>query len=1041
MSTETKASLTLSVLGEIEVRRGERRLDLPQSKKTRALLAYLVVSARPHKRDALCSLLWDVADDPRGALRWSLSKLRPLVNEPGVERIVSQGERVSFHAMGAEIDLLSIRRRLERGVGDLRDEELTALASVVRGEFLEGLELPHFPDFQAWCARQREEARILHKSILGTLLGRHGDRPTAAIPYAEALLRADPLDAPARAALAQVLAAAGREREAAEQIEAGRRLFQELGQDLPAELAKELALAPVVIETAAAVPSPTDQALDVEPAAASHQLVGRRGEMTQVLAALDRVASARKEVVLILTGEPGIGKTRLLRELAACACARGATVLAGAGFEIEKGRPYGPWIDALRHLPRIAFGDTLRAELAPLLPELGGEKENGSRERLFGAVCELIAARAHSAPPVVLLFDDVQWMDEASVELLHYAARMNPHRPVLIALAARAAELPDNRFVTRLLRVLRRWEVVEELPIPPLNAAETGELIRQVSPGADADPIFAESGGNPLFALEIARALPHRGDRSRTTLTELVRDRIDRLPAEASDVVRWAAVLGKTIAPRRLEKLLAIAADRLATAIETLLRHGLFVPLPGGEPAYAFGHDVVRHTVYADLSAPRRRLMHLQVAKVLSAEETTDEALITDIAHHAAFGGESAMAARACVAAGWRCLRLFAAAEAQGFARRGICYAEELPELERVQLQLELAEITIASRRPEEPLRASREIESLAGRALDLGAIEHARLGFHLLSYLRWEGGDSSGAQRYTLMAEMVSRTAEEKERVIAMAEAARCLALLDRDLPRAQALVLEAKAIMERVHFEPMAIADATGMLRLHEGRLEEAATLFAHARALARRDGDHRREFQALEHLALLELQRENFAEAAALTGDLLELGEKLPPGSEVPFARALSALDRYAQGEEAALAVLNRALAELQAVDAKQRQGAILLRAAAISLRAREPARARAQAAAALELATALGRENEVVLARIALARAAEALDDERASDAELEALAGVSAEQASFEARTALASLREAMAGRRETGRREAGRREAEAAESRRTMRTA
>jgi len=1005
MSTTVQEPLSLRFLGEIEVARGARRLDLPQSKKTRALLAYLVVSARPHRRADLCSLLWDVADDPRGALRWSLSKLRPLVNEPGCERIVTRGERVSFTPAGAAIDLYTVRDRLSNGVDTLDDTELAALATATRGEFLAGLELPHFPDYQSWCTRQREEARLLYTQILRALVARLAAEPARALPHAEALVHADPLDATARVACARLLAATGRTRDAEEQLAEGRRLFQELGQDPPLELATPVrAAAPAASDEIAAESA-------IEPVPPSHRLVGRRNEMAELLAALDQVAGARRERVVLLSGEPGLGKTRLLAELVLAARARGATVLAGAAFEVESGRPYGPWIDALRRLPRFTFGDVLRGELAPLLPELASTRAtDGTRERLFGAVSEIIAARAHSAPPVVLIFDDAQWIDEASAELLHYVARSNAHRPFLIALAARAAELPDNIVLTRILRAWQRGGIIAEIALGPLGAEETRELVREVAPQADPEPCAAESGGNPLYALELARALPHRGDRSRSTLAELVRDRLERLPAAARDVLSWAAVHGKTIRTRRLERLVALDAEALAGALDTLERHGLLTAAGGDLQELAFGHDVVRHIIYSDLSAPRRRLMHARIATLLAAEESTDESAIADIAHHASLAGDAALAARSCVAAGRRCLRLFANAAAASLARRGARYADELPELERVKLHLELAEIGVTARRPAEPEDTARGIEELSERALDLGAVEHARLGFHLLSYLRWEGGDTRDAERYTKLAEMVSRAADEKERVIALAEAARCLALLERDLPRAQALVQEAEALAGRVQIEPMAIPDALGLLRLHEGRLDEAAALFAEARTLARRDGDRRREFQALEHLAWLEFERQSLPAAEALAGELAALGAKLPAGSEAPLAAALVALARMARGDEAAPTALDAALSALRDQDAKQRQLAVLLHAAELDLRSGRPAPARARAAEAVRIAAALGRESEVVIARAALARAAAALGDRKAEAAELAALDASSLALVSAAAKLAAAAVR-------------------------------
>src|SRR5262249_59915893 len=128
--------------------------------------------------------------------------------------------------------------------------------------------------------------------------------------------------------------------------------------------------------------------------------------------------------------------------------------------------------------------------------------------RLCGRGAAGVAEPGGSAPPLVVALEDVHWMDAASAEMLHYVARQSRHRPVLIVLTARAGELADNEIAQRAIRSLREMGVLGELTLEPLGPAETRELVRGVAPQVDAERVFAESGGNPLFALELARALP-----------------------------------------------------------------------------------------------------------------------------------------------------------------------------------------------------------------------------------------------------------------------------------------------------------------------------------------------------------------------------------------------------------------------------------------------------------------------------------------------------------------------------------------------------
>ena len=982
-------SLNIKLLGGIELSRGAASVPLPQSKKTRALLAYLVVTARPHRRERLCSLLWDVTDDPRGALRWSLSKLRPLVDGSDKQRIVADRETVGFKPLDVRVDLVAIRDQISKGIAQAPTEELETLAGEFHGEFLEGLDLPDLHDFHSWCIAEREQARTEHVAVLNELMARFASQPEAALVHSRALVQVDPLNESVWAGLVRLLALTGHRQEAEEQSEAATRLLKDLGTRLSGELDEARRSTRVVQSAPQLSPHVHRQANTgalretgpLKPAG----LVGRKAERDRLVSALAETETRRRELVVLMTGDPGVGRTRLLRELISEARKRGGTVMNGRTYEAEQGRPYVPWMDALRRVPPFTVGQTIGADLAVLLPELPFDSAaEPSRDRLFGAVVELIAARAHSAAPVLLVLDDVQWCDEASAELLHYVTRMNRHRPVMVVLAAREGELADNVPMLRVLRSLRRDGLLEEIALGPLNKDETSQLIREVAPESDAERVFEQSEGNPLLAIELACALRDEPDVP-ATLTQLVRARVERLPAAAGDVLRWGAVIGYSFNVSRLAELTSMDVDELASALETLERHVLLREAPdsGGQAgAYAFAHKVVREAVYSDLSQPRRQLMHRRVAQVLNDLGRPDESIALDIAHHAALGGDAGMAARACVGAGRHCLRLFANTEAAAFARRGTSYAEQLTEPERVQRMIELTNISFAARRPDPADEAARKIEAFAERALDYGCAEHARLAFHMLSYLHWERGDWSDAERDTLRAHQVSQSAGQKEQVIAMAEAARCLALLERDLEKAEAMIFEAGALSTRLDIKPAAIPDAQGMLRLHEGRLDEAATLFEQARTRARAEGNRLDEFQALEHLLMVELQRDSYARARSVSDELVSIGEKLREGSESAFARVLRATTCYSMGEDQAQSELEQALDELRIVDAKHRLAYALTRIANVDLRRGHPNLARSRASEALAVPQQLERSSEIVFAQVALARAAAGLNDSAA-----------------------------------------------------------
>jgi DNA-binding SARP family transcriptional activator len=218
--------LEIRLLGEMEIVRRGRRLPLPRSRKTRALLAYLVLTARPHRRSRLADLLWDGAEDPRGALRWSLSRMRPLVDEPGHARIHAEHGTVAFRPEGARVDVLGVRERCARGLDGADVAELAALAGAFRGELLEGLALGDYLDFETWCAVERDDARRLHALVRRELVDRLSGDAEAALPHARALASLDPLNEEARAGLVRMLLLARRHHEAERQYEAARRALE-----------------------------------------------------------------------------------------------------------------------------------------------------------------------------------------------------------------------------------------------------------------------------------------------------------------------------------------------------------------------------------------------------------------------------------------------------------------------------------------------------------------------------------------------------------------------------------------------------------------------------------------------------------------------------------------------------------------------------------------------------------------------------------------------------------------------------------------------
>ncbi|MDX1582738.1 MAG: AAA family ATPase, partial [Thermoanaerobaculia bacterium] len=561
----SSSKLEVRLLGPLEVRHEGEPLDLPRSKKTRALLAYLAATGREHTRNQLCTLLWDSTDDPRGALRWSLSKLRPLVNED-MERLSADRERVSFSAPDTLIDLREIERMVRRGVSSLSTDDLERGAALGRGEFLEAFELPDLFEFQSWCLAQREEARQQRCSILTELVDRLAGSPERALPWARELVQANPLDVAPRRVLFKLLFKLDRASEAEQQFEVATRLFREL--DAPGidqlhsswnELQEHSSgRARRSQEDSKSIHPASDPAIVSTPGPDRPDLVGRDAELATLRAAVDASRTDGKLTLNLLFGEPGVGKSRLADSLADAAAQSGVTVLRGRSYEAERLYPFGPWVDALGTPVSNLIGTT-RTEKAE------------SRETLFQSIARRLAAKAREHSPVLLIFDDIQWIDPDSAELLHYVVRTTEAVPLGLLLIARTGEIEDNEASTSLLRGIRRVIAPSELELRPLSLEETTELIGETE--GDPRAIWEASAGNPLYALELARALDQGG--ASGSLARVVRERIARLPAAAGDLLRWGSVLGHTFAVSRLETLSSLGTKELIEALEGLEVHAL----------------------------------------------------------------------------------------------------------------------------------------------------------------------------------------------------------------------------------------------------------------------------------------------------------------------------------------------------------------------------------------------------------------------------------------------------------------------------------
>jgi len=967
------SKLALKYLGDFQVLRDGEEVNLPPSRKTRALLAYLSLNPRRFRREFLCELLWEIPDDPRGSLRWSLSKLRRLIDDADRQRIVADRSHVRIDAADADIDVTTLYALTGSGLADVATGEIEQAAERYRGNFLEGLDLPNFHDFHAWCIAEREKAAQAQTALLRELVARLGDEPARAVPHARALVAISPYDESLRAGLIRLLVTLGHTDEAEQHYQLGRRMLHEIG------------AVPEGLMAAARRPSraaPRAESPPAEPPANRPQpgiglgsgLIGREQEAGELLRLLGEVRNLRLARFALVRGEPGIGKTRLIETVTALARGAGETILDASAYESESIRPFALWVDALHRRDAAAAA------------EIFGDREAGNRDRLFDRLNAYIAARAAN-DPLLLVFDDLHWCDDSSAAAIHYVARMCRERPILGILSARDSELRDNVAAQQAVAGLRRDGLLTEIALGPLPEADLASLIAARAPGVQAEALSRQCGGNPLLAIELARA-EREGDSSKS-LRELVGERLARFGIDGVEVLQWAAVIDPHIDIGSIADLAGIDAGRIGEIIERAERQGMLGTTGGG---FRFSHNLLARAVYATLSPVRRQVMHRRVADRLEQSAALDLARAADLAHHAAQSGDDALAARAMVSAGRLCLRFYANEEALSLVRRGMQLLDRLTEAERVCLSIDLHAIRLAAEPTPDWEVAAREYAALAEQALDLGALAHARLGYHLSSYLRWEHGQWADAREESLQSELAVRGAGEKEQIVGMAETAKCLAMIERDLVKADAMLMEARALASRHGFSHFAIPAGLGILRYYENRLDEAAELFKESRMLCKTAGARIDEFLVNEYLAMIEYQRGEYARAKSYCEILESIGDKLRVGSEGPFARALSALCDYAldDSHEARLAT---ALDELRSVDAKHRLAYILTRAAQLDCERGRLAAASCRAGEALEYAALLDRTSEMALAHAVLARCGRQGGDSESAARHEAALAGM------------------------------------------------
>jgi ATP/maltotriose-dependent transcriptional regulator MalT len=443
----------------------------------------------------------------------------------------------------------------------------------------------------------------------------------------------------------------------------------------------------------------------------SSHFVGRIGELAELELAL-REASDHHPALVMLGGESGVGKTRLITEFEQRASGDGAAlVLRGETVEqADVELPYAPLLSALRPLVRErhpAFGRLTpgsRNQLATLLPGLSDGSESpiefqdpAGQLRLFEALLELFDVLGE-ATAVALVLEDMHWADRSTRTFVAYLARSMRGERVLMVLTYRTDELHRRHALRPLLSELERLERARRIDVSSFDRGELAEALTDILGGAPGDQLverlFARSEGNPLYTEELLAA----GLDGRGTAPQSLRDafmlRIERLSPAAQQAVRALAV-GRKIGERTIAELMGIDHAELNAALREAVSEQVLVT--GDDDCFYFRHALLREAVYDDLLPGERVELHLALAKTLeqrAPEAQDDVELATTIAGHYAAAGDQPAALRATVHAALAAQQIHAYGETADLAERAlelwprVTGASEMFEIDRVGLLL-----------------------------------------------------------------------------------------------------------------------------------------------------------------------------------------------------------------------------------------------------------------------------------------------------------------------------------------------------------------
>jgi DNA-binding CsgD family transcriptional regulator len=464
--------------------------------------------------------------------------------------------------------------------------------------------------------------------------------------------------------------------------------------------------------------------------AADRPLVGRAAELARLTGAVERARGGSPAAVL-LGGDAGVGKTRLLTELGRRARDSGATVLVGHCVDLGAvGLPYLPFAEALRQLAELAGEDGPLAQAIRDRPALDrlitrpgrpaatpATDDDSARLQLFDAVAGVLGDAAELDGPLLLVIEDLHWADQSTRDLLSFLLARLRSEPLAVVASYRADDLHRRHPLRPLLGELARLPAMERVELSPFTPGELSDYLRTVNDGPVPErlvrDVLARSEGNAYFAEELLAAGLGAGDALPTGLADVLLSRLERLSPAVQQVARVASVAGRRVGHSLLQAATGMADAELEATLREAVAHHVLVADAG---AYSFRHALLQEAVYGDLLPGEKVRLHGTYAALFADGVRSSAA---ELAHHSMESHDLPAALSASVRAAAEALDLRAPVEALRQLERALQLWHAVPDAEQragsdlVTLQLHAAEVAGSAG------ELSRAV-ALAGEARDL---------------------------------------------------------------------------------------------------------------------------------------------------------------------------------------------------------------------------------------------------------------------------------------------------------------------------------